>query len=92
MDDLLRVDDAPTAIDLDQLLKTIRAGLLEIARREAGDFMDQFMEDTVTFVEPLKIQDNEIKMNYRGKVTGDDMKLTVEFNRNEMEMTAKRVP
>src|SRR6266545_7660857 len=33
--------------------------------------------DTVTFVEPLKIQDNELRITYRGKISGNEIK----FNR-----------
>src|SRR4026207_1044818 len=30
--------------------------------------------DTVTFVEPLKIQDNEVNIAYTGKISGDEIK------------------
>src|SRR6476661_8698473 len=32
--------------------------------------------DTVTFVEPLKIQDNDIRITYTGKISGDEIKFT----------------
>lgn len=48
--------------------------------------------DNISFSVTRKFQDNEFKMNYKGKVSGDDMKLTIEVNGNEMEMSAKRVP
>jgi len=48
--------------------------------------------DNISFSVTRKFQDNEFKMNYKGKVAGDEMKLTIEVNGNEMEMTAKRVP
>ena len=32
--------------------------------------------DTVTFVEPLKIQDNEINITYTGKISGNEIKFT----------------
>src|SRR5688572_14645589 len=32
--------------------------------------------DTVTFVEPLKIQDNEIKITYTGKILEDEIEFT----------------
>ena len=32
--------------------------------------------DTITFVEPLKIQDNEIKVIYTGKISGNEIKFT----------------
>lgn len=46
--------------------------------------------DKISFVVVRKFQDNEMKLPYTGVVTGDDMKLTVSFNGNEMEMSAKR--
>jgi uncharacterized lipoprotein YehR (DUF1307 family) len=35
--------------------------------------------DNISFTITAKFQDNEMKMNYKGKVTGDTIKLTVEF-------------
>jgi hypothetical protein len=32
--------------------------------------------DTVTFVEPLKIQDHEINVTYAGKISGNEIKFT----------------
>ena len=44
-------------------------------KREA-EFKEGKVEgDTVTFVEPLKIQDNEIKIIYTGKISGDEINL-----------------
>lgn len=34
--------------------------------------------DTVTFSVTMKFQDNEMKMNYKGKIEGDQIKLHVE--------------
>lgn len=31
-------------------------------------------KDEITFVEPLKIQDNEIRIEYKGKISGDEIK------------------
>ena len=35
--------------------------------------------DNISFTITARFQDNEMKMNYKGKVTGDTIKLTVEF-------------
>jgi hypothetical protein len=48
--------------------------------------------DNVTFVVKGNFNGNDVQVNYRGKVSGDEMKLTVEiagFDRT-LEMTAKR--
>src|SRR5215213_8092952 len=47
--------------------------------------------DTVTFVEPLKIQDNEIKITYTGKISGNEIKFTRKVGDfGSSEATAKR--
>lgn len=48
--------------------------------------------DTVTFVEMLKFQDNEIRIEYKGKLTGNEIKFTRQVGEfaNE-EFVAKRV-
>jgi len=47
---------------------------------------------TLTFVEPLKFQDNEIKVEYTGKVSGDEIKFTRKVGDFATEeLTAKRV-
>ncbi len=60
-------------------------------KREA-DFKEGKVEgDTVTFVEPLKIQDNEIRITYTGKIAGDEIKLTRKAGDfGSSEATAKR--
>ena len=46
---------------------------------------------TLTFVEPLKIQDNEIKITYTGKISGDEIKFTRKVGDfGSSEATAKR--
>ncbi|MCI0540031.1 MAG: hypothetical protein L0Z50_32900, partial [Verrucomicrobiales bacterium] len=45
-------------------------------KREAELKEGKVEGDTVTFVEPLKIQDNEIKITYTGKISGNEIKLT----------------
>ncbi len=49
-------------------------------------------KDGISFVEPLKFQDNEIRIEYTGKISGDEIK----FHRKvgdfaEEDFTAKRV-
>jgi len=47
--------------------------------------------DTVTFVEPLKIQDNEINITYTGKISGNEIKFTRKVGDfGSSEATAKR--
>jgi len=60
-------------------------------KREA-EFKEGKVEgDTVTFVEPLKIQDNEIKITYTGKISGDEIKFTRKVGDfGSSEATAKR--
>lgn len=47
--------------------------------------------DTISFSVVRNFQGNEVKIKYRGKVSSNEMKLTVDFNGREMEMTARRV-
>ena len=49
-------------------------------------------QDEISFVEPLKLQDNEIRIEYKGKIAGDEIK----FHRKvadlaEYDIVAKRV-
>src|SRR5947208_10738492 len=47
--------------------------------------------DTVTFVEPLKIQDNELRIAYTGKISGNEIKFTRKVGDfGSSEATAKR--
>ena len=47
--------------------------------------------DTVTFVEPLKIQDNEVLITYTGKISGNEIKFTRKVGDfGSSEATAKR--
>lgn len=47
--------------------------------------------DTISFVVIRNFNGNEVKISYKGKVIGDEMKLSVDFNGNELPMTAKRI-
>jgi enterochelin esterase-like enzyme len=45
-------------------------------KREAELKEGKVEADTITFVEPLKIQDNEINITYTGKISGNEIKFT----------------
>ena len=45
-------------------------------KREAELKEGKIEGDTVTFVEPLKIQDNDIRIVYTGKISGNEIKFT----------------
>ena len=52
----------------------------------------KIVQDEISFVEPLKVQDNEIRVEYKGKLAGDEIK----FHRKvgdfaEYDIVAKRV-
>ncbi len=50
-------------------------------------------QDTITFVEPLKFGDNDIRIEYTGKVSGDEIKLHRKVGDfGEEDLTVKRVP
>ena len=60
-------------------------------KREAELKEGKVEGDTVTFVEPLKIQDNEIKITYTGKISGNEIKFTRKVGDfGSSEATAKR--
>jgi len=60
-------------------------------KREAELKDGKIEGDTVTFVEPLKIQDNEINITYTGKVSGNEIKFTRKVGEfGSSEATAKR--
>jgi len=49
-------------------------------------------KDEISFVEPLKLQDNELRIEYKGKVAGDDLKLHRKVGDiAEYDIVAKRV-
>src|SRR5688572_27517758 len=60
-------------------------------KREAELTEGKIEGDTVTFVEPLKIQDNEIKITYTGKISGNEIKFKRQVGEfGSSEATAKR--
>ena len=46
--------------------------------------------DNVSFVVVRNFNGNEVKINYRGALKGEELKLTMGFGDREMEITAKR--
>jgi len=60
-------------------------------KREAELKEGKIEGDTVTFVEPLKIQDNDIQITYTGKISGNEIKFTRKVGDfGSSEATAKR--
>src|SRR5436190_21003600 len=49
---------------------------LDGQKREADVKEGKITGETVTFVEPLVVQDNELRIDYTGKVSADDIKVT----------------
>jgi hypothetical protein len=47
--------------------------------------------DNLSFSINVKLQDNELKLNYKGKVSGNEIKFTVEAGDQTLEYVAKRV-
>jgi hypothetical protein len=68
-----------------------------IGEREMGTNEVQIIEgklnkDEISFVEPLKFQDNEIRIEYKGKISGDEIKLHRKVgDLAEYDIVAKRV-
>ena len=46
--------------------------------------------DDISFTVTRKFNDNEFKTNYKGKVTGDTIKLNYQMRDNNVELTLKR--
>jgi hypothetical protein len=67
-------------------------GEREMGTNEVKLIEGKLNKDEITFVEPLKFQDNEIRIEYAGKIKGDEIK----FHRKvgefaEEDFVAKRV-
>jgi enterochelin esterase-like enzyme len=71
---------------------TGKASVETADQKRDAEFKDGKVEgDTVTFVEPLKIQDNEINITYTGKLSGNEIKFTRKVGDfGSSEATAKR--
>src|SRR5436190_5747649 len=60
-------------------------------KREAELKEGKIEGDTVTFVEPLKIQDNDVNITYTGKISGNEIKFTRKVGDfGSSQATAKR--
>ena len=60
-------------------------------KREAELKEGKVEGDTITFVEPLKIQDNEVRITYTGKISGNEIKFSRKVGDfGSSEATAKR--
>ena len=61
-------------------------------QKRDAEFKDGKVEgDTVTFVESLKIQDNEVRITYTGRISGNEIKFTRKVGDfGSTEATAKR--
>jgi hypothetical protein len=52
----------------------------------------RIVKDEVSFVEPMKFQDQEVRIEYKGKLAGDELKLTRKVGEFATEeLVAKRV-
>lgn len=61
------------------------------SQRGAVDIQDGKVNgDDISFSVTRRFQDNDVKVLYKGKVSGADMKLTMTMGDREMEMTAKK--
>src|SRR5688572_5806431 len=71
---------------------TGKASVEREGEKRDAEFKDGKVDgDTVTFVEPLKIQDNEINITYTGKVSGNEIRFTRKVGDfGSSEATAKR--
>ena len=67
-------------------------GVREMGTNEVALTEGKISKDTISFVEQLKFDDNDIRIEYTGKIAGDEIKFTRKVGDfgNE-EFTAKRV-
>lgn len=67
------------------------SGTVKSARGETEIQDGKVSGDDISFVVVRKFNDNEFRMQYTGKLDGDDLKLTVDMGeRGKREMVAKR--
>jgi hypothetical protein len=67
-------------------------GIREDATNDVAITEGTVSTNGVSFVEPLKIQDNDIRIEYTGKVSGDELKLHRKVGDfAEYDIVAKRV-
>jgi len=66
-------------------------GTATSARGGAAEIQDGTVNgDDVSFSVTRKFNDQEFKLNYKGKVSGNEMKLKVSAGEREFEMTARK--
>lgn len=66
-------------------------GTVSSPRGEAPIQEGKISGDEISFVVVREFGGNEVRINYKGKVVGNELKLTVDFGERSFEMTAKRV-
>jgi hypothetical protein len=66
-------------------------GTISSPRGEAPIQEGKVAGDEISFVVVREFGGNEVRIHYKGKVSGDDLKLTVEFGERSFDMNAKRV-
>jgi hypothetical protein len=67
-------------------------GEREIGTNDVKIIEGRINKDEISFVEPLKLQDNEIRIEYKGKIAGDEIKLHRKVGDiAEYDIVAKRV-
>ncbi len=67
-------------------------GTVSSPRGEAPIQEGKVSGDEISFVVVREFGGNEVRIHYKGKVSGNELKLTVDFGERSFEMTAKRVP
>lgn len=68
-------------------------GTISSARGEAKIDNGAIDGDQVSFTVTRNFNGNDVTLKYKGKVSGDELKLTVQFGDDRtFEMTAKRMP
>jgi enterochelin esterase-like enzyme len=79
-------------LKLDGTTVTATASVEREGEKREAEFKDGKVEgDTVTFVEPLKIQDREINITFTGKISGNEIKFIRKVGDfGSSEATAKR--
>ena len=67
-------------------------GERQIGTNEVAITEGKINGDEISFVEPLKLQDNDVRIEYKGKVAGDELKLHRKVGDiAEYDIVAKRV-
>ncbi|MDW8131616.1 MAG: hypothetical protein RMI94_13780 [Bryobacterales bacterium] len=66
-------------------------GTVSSPRGEAPIQEGKVSGDEISFVVVREFGGNEVRIHYKGKVAGDELRLTVEFGDRSFEMTAKRI-